>query len=161
ADIGFQSIEPPRAIDPDPVENLNDKVSIFISYAHEDEPLWNKLNAHLAALKREGTIDVWYDRHISPGDNFPRAISGALEAAQVIVLLVSSDFINSDYCYQVEMRRAMERHRAGQAKVLPVILRPCSWSEAPFRSLSVTPRDGIPVTKWPDIDEALVNITHD
>ena len=125
-----------------------------MSYSHKDEELRNQLEVHLAMLKHEGLIDVWHDRRITPGNEVDDTISDAIEDADLILLLVSADFNNSPYCYKREMRRAMERHEAGEARVLPVILRHCEWQRAPFAKLLVTPTDGKPIRKWPDIDEA-------
>ncbi|MBL8279061.1 MAG: toll/interleukin-1 receptor domain-containing protein [Pelomonas sp.] len=132
--------------------------TIFFSYSHKDEVLRNELEAHLALLKHEGLVDTWHDRRIVAGDQFDDAIFGQLEAADVVLLLVSSDFINSPYCYSREMTRAMERHNAGQARVIPVILRHCDWTRAPFGKLLAAPRDGRPVMSWPDRDEALADV---
>lgn len=132
--------------------------TIFFSYSHKDEVLRNELEAHLALLKHEGLVDTWHDRRIVAGDQFDDAIFGQLEAADVVLLLVSSDFINSSYCYSREMTRAMERHNAGQARVIPVILRHCDWTRAPFGKLLAAPRDGRPVMSWPDRDEALADV---
>src|SRR3546814_935489 len=96
-------------------------ISVFVSYSHKDESLREELETHLAMLKRRGVIDVWHDRRISPGTELDGAIDAALERAQAIILLVSPDFLASDYCYDREMKRAMERHEAGEARVLPVI----------------------------------------
>lgn len=130
----------------------------FISYSHKDEALKDHLLAHLAPLRREGSIDAWHDRKVAAGDRFDRAISSALESADVILLLVSSDFINSDYCYDVELRRAMERHEHGDAVVVPVILRACAWQGTPFGRLRATPRDGKAITSWTNQDEAFHDV---
>jgi hypothetical protein len=131
---------------------------IFFSYSHKDEVLRNELEAHLALLKHEGLVEAWHDRRIVAGDEFDDAIFSKLEAADIILLLVSSDFINSGYCYSREMARAMERHHAGEARVIPVILRHCDWTRAPFGKLLGAPRDGKPVVSWPDRDEALADV---
>lgn len=110
-------------------------------------------------LKRQGLIETWHDRRIVPGDQFDRVIGTELEAAHLILLLVSPDFLASDYCYDVEMQRAMQRHEAGEARVVPIILRPCDWHEAPFGRLNALPKDGKPVTKWTDFDDAFLDIT--
>ena len=86
-------------------------VSIFFCYAHEDEALLNKLKTYLKPLQRQGLIDVWHDRDISAGTEWEQEISERLNEAKIILLLVSPDFMNSDYCYSVEMKRALERHR--------------------------------------------------
>jgi hypothetical protein len=131
---------------------------VFISYSHHDEEFRQQLEVHLAALKRQGAIDLWHDRRIPPGGEIDDAIDAKLNEANLILLLVSPDFIASDYCYNVEMRRAIERHSIGEARVVPVILRHCDWRGTPFGRLNALPTDGRPVTKWPDRDEAFQNI---
>jgi hypothetical protein len=116
--------------------------SIFFSYSHKDETLRDELEKHLAMLRREGAITAWHDRRIAAGENFGNAIDEALESAGIILLLVSSDFLSSDYCYSVEMKRALERHERGEATVIPIILRPCDWHSAPFGKLLALPTDG-------------------
>ena len=133
--------------------------SLFLSYSHKDEEIRNELEIHLTALKRQGIIDVWHDRRIKAGGHVENQISEHLEKADLILLLISSDFIASDYCHNVEMKRAMERHENGQAKVIPVILRPCEWHNMPFGKLMATPTDGKPITKFPNLDEAFLEVT--
>jgi hypothetical protein len=132
--------------------------SVFFSYSHKDEALRDQLEAHLALLKNQGLIEAWHDRRIVAGDEVDDAISRTLETADIVLLLVSSDFISSPYCYSREMMRAMERHDAGEARVIPVILRHCEWHAAPFGKLMAAPRDGKPVTAWTDQDEALTDV---
>src|SRR5437660_209602 len=110
----------------------NRTIRIFLCYAHEDELLLQELEKQLKLLKRQGWIEIWHDREISPGANWTQEIKKYLNTSDIILLLVSPDFINSDYCYGVEMQRAMERHQAGEACVIPIILRPVSWQDAPF-----------------------------
>lgn len=129
---------------------------IFFSYSHRDEELRDELEKHLSILKRQGFIEAWHDRRIGAGGELAREISQNLETADVILLLVSADFLASDYCYDIEMKRAMERHAAGEARVIPVILRPCDWQDAPFGKLLATPPDGNPVTRFPTLDDAFV-----
>ena len=132
--------------------------TLIFSYSHKDEALRDQLETHLAILKRQGVIDVWHDRRILPGDEFDRAISERLESAQIVLLLVSPDFLNSDYCYDVEVTRALQRHEEGLARVIPVLLRPCEWQHTPFGKLLAAPQDGRPITKWPDSDEAFFDV---
>jgi hypothetical protein len=132
--------------------------SVFFSYSHKDEALRDQLESHLALLKNQGKIDAWYDRRIVAGDEIDGAISTKLETADIILLLVSSDFISSPYCYSREMTQAMDRQRTGQAQVIPVILRHCDWHGAPFGKLMAAPRDGKPITSWPDRDEAFADV---
>lgn len=134
--------------------------SLFFSYSHKDESLRNELEVHLAMLKREGAIDAWHDRKILAGDELDGAINEKLEVADVILLLVSPDFLASAYCYDVEVKRAMERHETGSARVIAAILRPCDWHGTPFAKLLVTPTDGKPVTKWPDRDDAFLDVVN-
>src|SRR5437763_1951947 len=131
-------------------------VKIFCCYAHEDEALLNKLKAHLRPLQRQGLIDIWYDRDISGGTEWEREIDKHLNTADIVLLLVSPDFLNSDYCYSIEMRRALERHERGEIQVIPVILRPVYWQRAPFMKLQTLPIDAKPVTSssWHNLDEA-------
>ena len=132
--------------------------ALFLSYSHKDEVLRDQLETQLTMLKRQGVISVWHDRRLIAGDRVDEGISRQLEAADIILLLVSPDFLASEYCYSVEMTRALERHEAGEARVIPVILRPCEWQHAPFGKLLATPTDGKPVTKWADPDEAFLDI---
>lgn len=110
-------------------------------------------------LKRQEVISVWHDRRLLAGDELDNGISTHLEKADIILLLVSPDFLASEYCYSKEMLRALERHDSGDANVIPVILRPCEWQKAPFGKLLVAPVDGKAVTKWPDRDDAFLDIT--
>ncbi|HEY0319744.1 MAG TPA: tetratricopeptide repeat protein [Pyrinomonadaceae bacterium] len=131
---------------------------IFHSYAHEDEKLRDELNKHLANLKRQKVITDWYDRDISAGKEWDDEIKTRLNTANIILLLISPDFMNSDYSNDVEVKRAMERHEAGDACVIPVILRPVDWEGAPFSKLQALPTDAKPITKWEDKDEAFLNV---
>jgi hypothetical protein len=132
--------------------------SLFFSYAHADENLRDQLENHLYALQRQGVISTWHDRRIAAGTNVGDSIDSNLETAETILLLVSPDFIASDYCYEREMKRALERHENGEARVIPVILRPCDWRDLPFGKLLATPTDGKPITMWPNIDQAFLEV---
>ena len=133
-------------------------VTIFCCYAHEDEQLLNKLKTHLKPMQRQGLIDVWHDRDISAGMEWEREIDTHLNTAQIILLLVSPDFINSDYCYCIEMKRAIERHTRYEARVIPIILRPVYWQGVPFGKLQALPKDAKPVTDWRNREKALFNV---
>ena len=134
-------------------------VKIFFCYAHEDEPYLNKLKAYLSPLQRQGLIDVWYDRDISAGTEWELEISERLNEAKIILLLVSPDFMNSDYCYSVEMKRALERHDRKEARVIPIILRPIYW-QGVLGKLQALPTDAKPVVdrSWHTLDEALYDV---
>ena len=105
--------------------------SVFISYAHEDEPLRQQLEAHLSLLRRQGLIADWHDCQILAGEEWARDIDEHLETASLILLLISPDFLASEYCYGVEMRRALERHQNDEVQVMPILLRPVDWEGAP------------------------------
>ncbi|GHO82976.1 FxSxx-COOH system tetratricopeptide repeat protein [Dictyobacter formicarum] len=133
-------------------------INVFLSYAHEDEPLRDELMKHLSSLERQGLISTWFDRKVVPGTDWARTIDERLNRASIILLLVSSDFLASDYCYQVEMKRALARNQAGQARVIPVILRPADWKGALFSHLQVLPTDAKAITTWSNRDEAFVDV---
>lgn len=133
--------------------------TIFISYSHRDEDLRKELETALSALRRQGLIEVWHDRRIEPGADFAAEIDQNLEAADIVLLLVSSYFIASDYAYGIEVARAMERHERGKARVIPIILRPTDWHGLPFGRLLALPPDGKPVTQYPDLHEAMLEIS--
>ncbi len=135
--------------------------SVFFSYSHADEELRNELEVHLAMLKREGLVESWHDRRIVAGDDVDAKISSALEGADLILLLVSAHFLASDYCYDIEMQRALQKHREGIARVIPVILHPCDWHSSPFGSLRATPKDGKPISMYANRDEALAEVAGD
>ena len=110
----------------------NNPIEVFYSYSHRDESLRDELEKHLSIPQRQGVIGNWHDRRIGGGNEWEGSIDDHLNSADVILLLISSDFLASDYCYDIEMSRAMERHEAGEARVIPVILRPVQWYGAPF-----------------------------
>jgi tetratricopeptide (TPR) repeat protein len=133
-------------------------VELFYSYAHEDGKLREKLDNHLSLMERQGLIKEWHDRDISAGDDWATEIDENLDSARLILLLVSDDFMASDYCYSVEMERALERHERGEARVIPVILRPVDWESSPFGKLQALPKDGKPVVEWRPRDRAFKDI---
>jgi hypothetical protein len=133
-------------------------IEVFFSFSHKDESLRDKLANHLKIFERRGIISGWHDRQITAGSEWAGQLDEHLNTAQVILLLISDDFLASDYCYDIEMQRALERHDNGEARVIPIILRPCDWQDAPFGKLQALPKDLLPVTRWPDLDEAFLNI---
>ena len=132
--------------------------TVFFSYSHVDEDLRDQLETHLAGLQRQGLISSWHDRRIAAGEDFGAAIDSHLDTADVILLLISPNFIASNYCYERETKRALERHEQGVARVIPVILRPCDWHDLPFSKLQATPKDGRAITMWPNVDEAFLDV---
>ena len=115
-------------------------IEVFYAYSHKDEELRQQLENHLTLLERQGIITNWHDRKIGAGREWEGEIHEHLNTARIILLLISSDFLASDYCYDVEIKRAMERHEAEEARVIPIILRPVDWEEGPFGKLLALPR---------------------
>ena len=134
-------------------------IQVFISYAHEDANLVQQLCDHLANLEVwQKKITVWTDRRIGPGEEWKDKIDEHLESSKIILLLISRSFMKSQYCYDVEVKRAMARHNANTASVIPVIMKPCDWSETPFEELQALPMNGKPVASWKRKDEAFLDI---
>ena len=129
-------------------------IKVFISYAHEDQELHNKLKAHLRPLERSGQITIWQDQEIGAGENWEEEINTRLNEADLILFLVSASFMVSEYCWDKEVQKALERHRARTARVVPVILKPVNWQDTPFGQLQALPKEAKPVTQWNDHDAA-------
>ena len=136
----------------------NQAIEVFFSYAHEDEKLRDELAKHLSLLEEQGFIKAWYDRDISAGTEWDTKINEHLNTADLILLLVSADFLASKYIRSVELRRAMERHEAKEARVIPVILRPVDWRGAQFGQLQALPKNALPITTWSNQDEAFLDV---
>jgi internalin A len=132
---------------------------LFYSYSHKDEERRNELETHLKLLQRQGLIEPWYDRNIEAGDEWRMRIDENIEHADIILLLVSADFIASDYCYEKEMERALKRCDSGEAKVVPVIVRDVDWRNTPFARLQALPKNGKAVMEWPSKDAAWRNVS--
>lgn len=131
---------------------------VFISYSHKDQAMREVLADHLATLQREGVIDVWHDRKIAAGEAWAGEIDANLEAADIVLCLVSAGFLASTYCGDIELKRALERHETGDARVIPVILKPADWNNTPLGGLQALPSEGKAVTKWTNRDEAYLSI---
>lgn len=152
---------PPRSrVEPEDEiwRNSVSSIKLFLSYSHKDQRFADELMKHLTLLQRQGVIDVFYDREIRIGSEWADEISVALEEAQVILLLISADFLASDYAYDQEVRRAIAKHDAGEARVLPIILRPVNFEDSPLERMQVLPSDGQPITHWSSQDEAWLNV---
>lgn len=133
-------------------------VDVFISYAQDDQDLRIQLGKHLSSLKNQQIIREWYDGYIVPGTPRKEEILKHLAEAQIILLLITKDFMASEFCYSVEMQAAIARHKAGQARVVPILLRAVDVQGAPFADLVMLPSGGEPVSKWPDPDDAFFDI---
>ncbi len=134
--------------------------TVFVSYAHEDDNLRKELDKHLSLLKRQHFIKIWHDQDISAGTEWEREISTHLNTADIILLLISPDFMASKYCFSVEVECAMERHERGEAQVIPIIARPVHWQSAPFGKLQALPTGAKPIqsSNWHYVDEALFDV---
>jgi hypothetical protein len=139
-----------------PKKNLS--LSLFYSYSHEDEHLRDRLAKALALLKRQNILTEWHDREIPAGDEWEQSIDEHIEQADIILLLVSPDFIASDYCWGKEVERSMERHKASAARVIPIILRPVDWNGAMFGKLQALPKNAKPITLWTNRDSAWLDV---
>lgn len=133
-------------------------IEIFFSYAHEDEVLMDEVRRQLVVRERLGEIVKWYDRMIPAGDEWRTQIDDRIERAHVILLFMSPHFLASRYCYEIECEIALRRHREGTARVIPVVLRACDWTLTPFGKLQALPKDGMPITQWPNIDQASLDV---
>jgi len=136
----------------------DESIKLFFSYSRKDESFREDLTKHLVLLTREGVISTWHDGMIRPGDEWDTQIHGELMTADITLFLVSIDFISSDYCNNIEVQTALQRHEAGEGCVIPVILRPTDWTRAPFSKLQALPTRGKPVTSWADRDEAFLDV---
>jgi hypothetical protein len=133
--------------------------TLFYSYSHHDEDLCEKLRRHLSAMERLGQIRSWDDRCIDAGRDWEHEINAKLQNAEIILLLVSPDFISSDYCYCNEMKVALQRHERGEAIVIPILLRPVDFEGLPFAKLEMLPAKARAVRGgWSSEDEALTNV---
>jgi formylglycine-generating enzyme required for sulfatase activity len=156
--INFANNNELKPMPPPSQSNPIDPIKVFISYSHRDDELKDTLITHLANLKRQKKIAAWQDRAIEGGQEWEAQIKQQLESAQIILLLISPDFMASDYCYDIEMERAIARHDARTARVIPVILRPCDWKDSPFSKLQALPKDAKPITQWSDRDDAFLDV---
>jgi hypothetical protein len=136
-------------------------IEIFFSYAHEDEDLMDAVRRQLIIFDRRGLIRKWHDRKIPPGDAWRRSIDSRIRRARIVLLFLSPYFIESDYCYEIEMMVALKRHHLGEAVVIPVVLRPCAWQETPLAFLQALPKDGRAVTTWRDRDQVCLAIANE
>lgn len=133
-------------------------LKVFVSYSHKDENLRAELDTHLAPLVREGLLSIWHDRKICPGESWEEAISESVESADILVALVSPDFIASDYCYGVELQTAIRRHHTREAVLVPVVIRPVDWTHTPISGIQALPKNAIPITTWDNRDEAWLSV---
>src|SRR5437762_624816 len=135
-------------------------IKIFICCAYDvykDKIILEELIKHLSSLKQQGYILYSYGRMVSPGKETSHEIDNYLNKADIILLMISPDFINSDYYYNGQMQHALKRHNSGEARVIPIILRPVDWKVTPLGELQPLPTDGKPISIWPNRDAALLD----
>ncbi|HAC63519.1 MAG TPA: hypothetical protein DCF68_08250 [Cyanothece sp. UBA12306] len=133
-------------------------VKLFISYSHRDEELRHQLDKHLASLKRQNVIDSWHDRKIEAGMEWAKQIDDNLNNADIVLLLISPDFIFSNYCSEIEMEQAIKKHEAGETIVVPIILEPCDWMWLPVSKYQAFPKNAKPITTWINTNEAFLDV---
>lgn len=133
-------------------------MKLFYSYCHSDKEFREDMEHHLSVLERSGEISEWCDREILPGQNFVEEIDRQMDAADIIVLLISSDFLASPACVQ-EMTTALNLREKKATTVIPVIVRPCDWKHSEISSLLALPTNGLPITEWSNRDKAFLSIT--
>lgn len=141
-----------------PVSNANAKKKLFFSYSKHDVDYVKQLSTHLAALRRKGKIEQWDDSKIRPGEEWDDAIKKELAEADIILLFISADFLNTEYIWDVEIKAAMERHERKQARVIPIFIRPCDWSDMPFSKLNGLPSKATPVDDFSSRDKAWLEV---
>jgi CheY-like chemotaxis protein len=135
------------------------KIELFYSYSHKDERLREKLENHLGVLEKVGVITNWHFRKITAGKDWEGEIDSHLNSADIILLLISPNYLASKYCSDIEMRRAIERHELGEARVVPIILSDVkSWESTPFAKFQALPEHAKPILKWRNRDDAFKNI---
>jgi serine/threonine protein kinase len=133
-------------------------IEIFFSYSHKDKKLRSELEKYMTHLKRHPSIKAWYDGEIGAGKEYAQEILTHLNKAHIILLLVSQDFIASDYCYNIEMQKALQRHEAKTARVIPIILRQAFWENTPIGKLQALPTGAKPITQWSDRNQAYMDV---
>jgi hypothetical protein len=134
-------------------------IHVFFSYAHKDEKYKDELLNHLRVLQKEKYIDGWDDRKIIPGGEWESEINLNIQSSQIILLLVSSNFLASDYCYDTETIFALEQQEKNLATVMPIIIKPCLWKKSHFKHLQALPKDGKPISIWRNRDLAWVDVS--
>lgn len=127
---------------------------VFVSYSHQDELHLVELEKHLTTLKRENLISTWHDRKIVPGQEWEKAIDGALQDSDVYVFLISPDFVASEYCIEKEVSVALEKHNSGQAIAIPIVVRSVDWLTTPLGKIQALPKNASPISVWGDKDQA-------
>lgn len=133
-------------------------ITTLLCYDAEDAPMLHQLKKQLNPLARKGLITLWDFGNISPGADWEQELKKHLDEAQLILLLISPSFLDSDYCYNVQMQRAVERHERKEARIIPVILRPVDWEVPPIDKLLPLPDGAKAISTWRNRDEGFKNV---
>lgn len=133
-------------------------LEVFLCYSHQNEDMRKQLEKHLHIMQRQGLIIAWHDTMIDAGKEWEQETNKHLNKAHIILLLISPDFMDSDYCYSTQMKRALDRHNIREAIVIPILLRTVDLEDAPFKHLKALPRNGKFVTQWRSRDDAFTDI---
>ncbi|MDD9981588.1 MAG: toll/interleukin-1 receptor domain-containing protein [Gammaproteobacteria bacterium] len=136
-------------------------MKVFISYSHRDEEAVRRLKTHMAVLERDGKIETWHDRRLLAGSTIDREIDAQLEGCELFLAVVSPDFLASDYCYSREMEAALGRHHGGETRIVPIIVEPCDWRSTPLGEIKAVPRDGEPIAKWENPNDAYLDVVNE
>ncbi len=139
---------------------MSTPVSIFISYAHKDETFKDELRTHLKPYERANIVKVWDDRSIIPGQEWDQEIKNHLEQSEVILFLISPDFMASGYIDEVEIKKAMARHNEKKTRIVPIVIRPSNLALLPLNHFQAVPKNAKPITTWQDRDEAWLDVTN-
>lgn len=139
---------------------MKKSINVFIAYSRKDKEFKDRIYKHLSVLERNKMIKNWYDGLISPGQEWDKKVSEALKKSKIVLLLISANFIASDYCFDRELKKALKRHKSGKSVVIPIILRKCLWKDTPIGNLQVVPKDGIPIDNpiWHNEDEGYYDV---
>lgn len=130
----------------------------FISYSHADEHTVKRLLTHMSQLKRDGLLNAWYDEEILSGDKLGESINQELEKADLFLAIISADYLNSGYCFDIEFKRALEMSEQGSLRIVPIIAQPCDWQHSPFKDYKAIPKDGKAISEFTSESNALLNV---
>ncbi len=137
---------------------MSNPIQVFVSYSHKDEAFKDNLNVHLTPYERTGKIKVWDDRDIIPGQEWDNEIKEKLEKAEIILFLISPDFMASGYIYDVEIKHAIDKHNAGKTNIVPVIIRPSNFEVLSLKNFQALPKNAKAITTWSNQDEAWLDV---
>jgi hypothetical protein len=136
-------------------------VKCFYSYSHTDIDFRKKLSNYLAPLRQQKKIVEWYDRYIEPGTDWNKEITDKIDSVDLIFFLITAEFLASDYSFGVEVELAFNRLKKKEAKIVPILIKPCLWDQSRFSELQIIPRDAKPITSWSSVDDAFFQVAEE